>query len=104
MAETLFELGFQHLIDVHRGLSITEAQRRRFIELHLVVLDAAEMPDDELFRAAVKEHLDFGREVAMKNSSASADEELHPLREVPRWTWSGDDPHRRCGSSWACPA
>lgn len=36
------ELGFAHLIDVHRGLART-------------------------------------------------DDELHPLREVPHWTWSGDD-------------
>ena len=36
------ELGFDHLISVHRGLRITE-------------------------------------------------EQLHPLREVPSWTWSGDD-------------
>jgi hemoglobin len=27
---------------------------------------------------------------AMQNSNAAADDELHPLREVPRWTWPGD--------------
>jgi hemoglobin len=27
----------------------------------------------------------------MQNSHAATDEELHPLREVPRWTWAGDD-------------
>lgn len=81
------ELGFQHLIDVHRGLHITEAQRRRFVELYLAALDAAEMPDDEPFRAAVREHLEFGTRVAMQNSNATKDNELHPLREVPRWTW-----------------
>jgi len=81
------ELGFQHLIDVHRGLHITEAQRRRFVELYLAALDAAEMPDDEPFRAAVREHLEFGTRVAMQNSNATKDNELHPLREVPRWAW-----------------
>jgi hemoglobin len=45
------ELGFAHLIAVHRGLHITEAQRERF----------------------------------------ETDEQLHPLREVPHWTWAGDD-------------
>jgi hemoglobin len=44
------ELGFAHLISVHRGLKITEEQRQR-----------------------------------------SSSDELHPLREVPRWTWAGDD-------------
>jgi hemoglobin len=83
------ELGFQHLIDVHRGLHITEAQRRRFIELYMAALDAAGMPDDEPFRTAVHEHLEFGTQVAMQNSNATTDDELHPLREVPRWTWPG---------------
>jgi hemoglobin len=26
----------------------------------------------------------------MRNSNATTDDELHPLREVPRWTWPGD--------------
>src|SRR5919198_5816392 len=77
------ELGFQHLIDVHRGLHITEAQRRRFIDLYMAALDAAGMPDDEPFRTAVREHLEFGTQVAMQNSNATTDDELHPLRSVP---------------------
>jgi hemoglobin len=28
----------------------------------------------------------------MQNSHAETDDQLHPLREVPRWTWPGDDP------------
>src|ERR1700761_2599511 len=35
------ELGFAHLIDVHRGLHITEVQRQRFVELYTAALDAA---------------------------------------------------------------
>jgi len=27
----------------------------------------------------------------MQNSNATTDDELHPLREVPRWTWEGDN-------------
>ena len=85
------ELGFAHLIDVHRGLHITEEQRQRFVELYVVALDAAAMPSDPDFRQAVREHVEFGSQVAMQNSHAESDSELHPLREVPRWTWSGDD-------------
>lgn len=80
-------VGFQHLIDVHRGLHITEAQRQRFVALYMAALDAAGMPDDEPFRTAVHEHLEFGTRVAMQNSNARSDDELHPLREVPRWDW-----------------
>jgi len=49
------------------------------------------MPDDAAFREAVREHLEFGSKVAIRNSHAESDEQLHPLREVPRWTWAGDD-------------
>jgi hemoglobin len=86
------ELGFAHLIEVHRGLRITEAQRARFVELYLAALDKTGMPDDPPFRDAVREHLEFGSRVAMQNSNAANDDELHPLREVPRWTWEGDHP------------
>jgi hemoglobin len=84
------ELGFAHLIAVHRGLHITEQQRERFVELYMAALDTAGMPDDEPFRSAVREHVEFGTHVAMQNSNAETDEQLHPLREVPRWTWPGD--------------
>jgi len=84
------ELGFAHLIDVHRGLNITEEQRQRFIELYLAALDAVGMPDDKPFRDAVRSHLEFGTRVAMQNSHAASDDELHPLREVPIWAWEGD--------------
>jgi hemoglobin len=86
------ELGFAHLIDVHRGLQISEEQRRRFVELYLAALDKAEMPTDPAFREAVRDHVEFGSQVAMQNSRATRDEDLHPLREVPRWTWAGDQP------------
>lgn len=77
---------------MHRGLQITEEQRQRFIELYMAALDASDMPDDEPFRTAVREHIDFGTRVAMQNSRAASDEELHPLREVPRWTWAWESP------------
>jgi hemoglobin len=84
------ELGFRHLIDVHRDLKITEEQRHRFVELYLAALDAVGMPDDEPFRHAVRSHVEFGTEVARQNSHAASEAELHPLREVPIWTWKGD--------------
>lgn len=54
-------------------------------------LDDADMPTDPEFRQAVREHVEFGTRVAMQNSHAAGDDQLHPLREVPRWTWPGDD-------------
>jgi hemoglobin len=89
------ELGFAHLINVHRHLRITEEQRQRFVELYMSALDAAEMPGDQEFREAVRSHVEFGSQVAMQNSNAETEDDLHPLREVPQWTWSGD--HRSDG-------
>jgi hemoglobin len=86
------ELGFRHLIDVHRGLRINETQRQRFVELYMAALDRADMPSDPAFRDAVREHVEFGSRVAMQNSNAETEDQLHPLRVVPRWTWAGDEP------------
>ena len=81
------ELGFAHLIAVHRGLGIKEEQRRRFVELYMDALDVAGLPADPAFRQAVREHVEFGSQVAMQNSNAATDAELHPIREVPLWSW-----------------
>jgi hemoglobin len=85
------ELGFDYIVQAHRGLKITEAQRQRFVELYLESLDEAGLPDDAPFRDAVRSHLEFGSQVAVQNSNAATDADLHPLRHVPRWTWPGDD-------------
>jgi hemoglobin len=83
------ELGFQHIIDVHRQLKITDDERERFVALYLEALDEAGLPDDDPFREAVDEHVDFGARVAQQNSWAECDAELHPIRAVPSWRWPG---------------
>jgi hemoglobin len=88
------KIGFAHLIAVHRGLKITEEQRQRFVDLYVAALDTAGLPSDPVFRDAVREHIEFGSKVALQNSHAERDEDLHPLREVPRWTWAGDQDQR----------
>jgi hemoglobin len=82
------QLGFGHLIDVHRGLQITDEQRQRFIELYLEAASEAGLPDDRPFRDALREHIEFGAKVAQQNSRARTDAELYPLHEVPRWDWN----------------
>jgi hemoglobin len=84
------ELGFDHLIKAHRHLEITEEERQRFGALYMEALDEAGLPDDEPFREAVRSHIEFGSRVAQQNSEAKTDADLHPLREVPRWTWAQD--------------
>ena len=84
------ELGFDHLIKAHRHLEITEEERQRFAALSMEALDESDLPDDEPFREAVRSHIEFGSRVAQQNSHAKTDAELHPLRQVPRWTWPQD--------------
>ncbi|TCO58267.1 group II truncated hemoglobin [Actinocrispum wychmicini] len=81
--------GFQTIIDVHRGLRITEEQRQRFVQLYMAAADTAGLPADAAFREALRSHVEFGTNVAVQNSHARSDDELHPLREVPRWKWNG---------------
>ena len=81
------ELGFQYIIDVHRHLKITDEQKQRFVDLYLQALEEAGLPDDEPFRNAVQSHLEFGSNVAQQNSWAETDSDLHPIREVPHWSW-----------------
>jgi hemoglobin len=35
--------------------------------------------------------VELGTRVAMQNSNAESEDQLHPLREVPRWQWSGEE-------------
>lgn len=79
--------GFPALLEAHRGLRITEAQRRRFVELFLDSADAVGLPDDAPFREALRGYLEFGTEVAVVNSHAQDDSQLHECQEVPRWSW-----------------
>jgi hemoglobin len=62
------EIGFRHIIDVHRHLKITDEERERSVALYLEALDEAGLPDDDPFRQAVGEHVEFGARVARQNS------------------------------------
>jgi hemoglobin len=79
--------GFAALLEHHRGLRIDEAQRGRFVALFLAAADDVGWPTDDRTRAALHAYLEFGTEVAVQNSHATADVELHPCQEVPRWDW-----------------
>lgn len=83
-------LGFEHIIDVHRGLHIDEEQRARFVELFDAAADKAGLPPDEPFRRALHEQVEFGSHVAMQNSHARTDADLHDCRSMPYWDWPND--------------
>jgi hemoglobin len=79
--------GFPALLRHHQGKRIAEEQRARFVELFMAAADVADWPTDQRTRQALRGYLDFGTEVAVQNSFADTDEQLHPCQEVPRWNW-----------------
>jgi hemoglobin len=70
--------GFPTVVAVHRGRKITEEQRRRFVRLFMTAVDEAGFASDARFKDAIASAIEFGSEVAVVNSHATSDDELHP--------------------------
>lgn len=80
-------LGFRHIINVHRNLKISDEQRERFAKLYMEAAKEAGLPDDSAFLEALRSHVEFGGRVAQQNSWAKTESDLHPIREVPHWNF-----------------
>ncbi len=79
--------GFPALLAAHRGKQIREDQRQRFVELFLAAADTAGLLPDRRTGDALRSYLEFGTTVAVQNSHATTDDQLHPCQEVPHWNW-----------------
>jgi hemoglobin len=77
--------GHGALLRHHASLSITEAERRRFVEIFLEAADEAELPNDERFRRRFREYIEWGSRIAMDISQPRAD--ITTRESVPRWGW-----------------
>jgi hemoglobin len=80
--------GHQALLSAHLGLSITEDQRLRWMELMAAAV-AEELPDDALLRRRVIEYFDWGTRIARDVSAAPVGEDLGDPGPTPRWGWEG---------------
>ncbi|WP_371495656.1 group II truncated hemoglobin [Kitasatospora sp. NBC_00374] len=80
--------GHQALLRAHLGLSITEEQRGRWMELMGVAV-ARELPDDELLRTRVMEYFDWGTRIAREVSAEPVGQDLGDPGPTPRWGWQG---------------
>jgi hemoglobin len=80
--------GHQALLRAHLGLSITEEQRLRWMELMTDAV-AKELPDDELLRRRVVEYFDWGTKIAREVSGDPAGTDLGDPGPTPRWGWNG---------------
>jgi hemoglobin len=80
--------GHQTLLRSHLGLSITEEQRLRWMELMTAAVDK-ELPDDQLLRRRVVEYFDWGTRIARDVSADPVGQDLGDPGPTPRWSWNG---------------
>jgi hemoglobin len=77
--------GHAHMIRRHLGRSLSEAQRRRWVDLMIDCADATGLPTDPEFRSAFVAYLEWGSRLAVVNSQTGAQvEEQAPM---PKWGW-----------------
>ena len=77
--------GHAHMIRQHLDRHLTQAQRRRWVELLLSTADELGLPDDPEFRSALVGYLEWGSRLAVINSQAGATVEADA--PMPRWGW-----------------
>ncbi len=75
----------------HLNLSITSAQRRRFVSLLSIAADDGRLPDDPEFRAAILGYAEWATRLAMHNSQPGANVDRDA--PVPRWGWGVAPPY-----------
>jgi hemoglobin len=83
--------GYPHMLGKHRGLAITETQRRRWVNLICDAADDADLPRDPEFRAAFVAYVEWGTRLALHNSQPGA--QPPPQAPVPRWGWGEAPPY-----------
>lgn len=77
--------GHAAMIHRHLGRSLTEVQRRGWMELMLACSDRVGIPDDPEFRSAFVAYLEWGTRLAVLNSQIGV-QDPGPL-PMPRWGW-----------------
>jgi hemoglobin len=70
----------------------TPEQRLRFVTLLSRAADAAELPADPEFRAALTGYAEWGTRLAVQNSQPGAEVAEHA--PVPHWGWGVAPPYR----------
>ena len=73
------------MIGHHLGRALTEAQRRRWIDLLLDAAEEVDLPSDPEFRSAFVGYLEWGTRFALMFSQPGATVEVP--EPVPTWGW-----------------
>lgn len=74
------------MINKHLQKHLTEAHRKRWIELLLQTADELSLPDDPEFRSAFMAYLEWGTRIAVLNSQTDNTTES-PDTPMPKWGW-----------------
>jgi len=77
--------GHPAMIRHHLSRSLSQAQRRRWIELLLSCGDEIGLPDDPEFRSAFVAYLEWGTRLAVLNSQPGAT--VTEEAPMPHWGW-----------------
>jgi hemoglobin len=77
--------GHAAMVQRHLGRSLTEAQRKRWVDLLLDTADQLGVPADPEFRSALVGYLEWGSRLAVINSQSGATT-VEPAA-MPRWGW-----------------
>ena len=88
---TLEHGGYHHMVHQHAGLSLTEEQRRPWIDRMLTTADLVGLPNDPDFRAAFVAYLEWGTRIALFNSASGTS--LIEHGPVPKWGWGEARPY-----------
>ena len=77
--------GHAHMISRHFARHLTEAQRRRWVNLLIDTAEDVQLPADPEFRSALVGYLEWGTRIAVINAQL----EPHAIDPgpMPRWGW-----------------
>lgn len=78
--------GHAQMIARHLGRTLTQKQRRRWVNLLLDCGDEIGLPDDPEFRSAFVAYLEWGSRLAVINSQPGA-APADPDSPMPHWGW-----------------
>lgn len=83
--------GYERMVAKHRGLRLTEEQRKCWVQRIGEAADEAGLPDDPEFRSAFLAYVEWGTRIAVANSQPDAAPPEHA--PVPQWGWGEATPY-----------
>jgi hemoglobin len=84
--------GYAHMVAKHIGLTLTERQRARWVQLIGLAADDAGLPSDPEFRSAFIAYVEWGTRIAFANSQPEANPP--PEAPMPHWGWGEAPPYQ----------